>query len=181
MTDPIDKIEWVHAGTLTANNYNPNYVVGPELRLLEHSLLSTGWIQPILITEDNEIIDGFHRWKLSTDSKKIHARWGGLVPVARLPISRAEAMGMTVRINRAKGQHIAIRMADMVKEMIDDHGLTPKEVAHEIGGNVAEVELLYDNSLFKSMDLKNYKYSQEWVPYDDRDPGGASNADAGKG
>lgn len=169
-SEPIDNIVWVHAGTLTANNYNPNYVVGPELRLLEHSLLSTGWIQPILATKDGEIIDGFHRWKLATDSKKVFSRWGGMVPVAYLPIPRHKAMAMTVRINRAKGQHVAVRMADLVRELVDDHGLTPAEVAEEIGGTVAEVELLYDNSLFKSMDLKNYRYSREWVPYDDRDP-----------
>ena len=84
--DPIDNIEWREASTLQANYWNPNRVHKPELKLLEHSLLSTGWIQPILINKNGMVIDGFHRWRLSQDSEAVKARYGGKLPVAVLPI-----------------------------------------------------------------------------------------------
>ena len=57
---PISNVEWVDVRTLNANDYNPNVVLNQELNLLAFSLLKTGWIQPILITNENVIIDGFH-------------------------------------------------------------------------------------------------------------------------
>ena len=53
MTDPIDKIEWRVANELNSNNYNPNVVFNKELKLLELSILKQGWIQPVLILEDD--------------------------------------------------------------------------------------------------------------------------------
>ena len=61
MLDPINNIQWILASDLNGNDYNPNVVFTPELKLLERSLLKTGWVQPILISKDKIIIDGFHR------------------------------------------------------------------------------------------------------------------------
>jgi ParB-like chromosome segregation protein Spo0J len=72
--DPISRIEWRDASSLNANEYNPNIVFTPELRLLERSILKTGWVQPVLITQDGTIIDGFHRHRLAQDSAKCLAR-----------------------------------------------------------------------------------------------------------
>ena len=46
--DPIDHIRWVPADTLDANTWNPNRVHLAELRLLERSLLSTGWLLSLI-------------------------------------------------------------------------------------------------------------------------------------
>jgi ParB-like nuclease family protein len=102
--DPVDNIEWRLASSLNANDYNPNVVFSPELRLLELSLVRTGWVQPILITRaDATIIDGFHRVRLAQDSKPLMAKYQGMVPCAVLAIERADAMMLTIRMNRAKG------------------------------------------------------------------------------
>jgi ParB-like chromosome segregation protein Spo0J len=162
--DPIDRIEWVHVSTLRCNAYNPNVVFDQELRLLETSLLMTGWVQPILVARDGEIIDGFHRWRLSQDSPRVTARWGGKVPVARLNVDRAEAMMLTIRMSRAKGTHVAVRMSDIVKELIDKHGCDPQEIAQGIGATRDEVDLLYQDSIFKARNIKDYRYSKAWVP-----------------
>ena len=53
---------------LQANGYNPNVVLKTELELLEFSVLKTGWIQPILVSRDYVIIDGFHRFRSVCDS-----------------------------------------------------------------------------------------------------------------
>lgn len=164
--EPIDSIQWIAAGDLQANHYNPNVVMNQELRLLEFSILETGWIQPLLVSKDRIIIDGFHRWALSTDSKKIKAKYGGKVPCAVLDLEPWEAMLLTVRINRAKGSHVAVRMSDLIKAVIDDHGIDPKVVAKQIGAKAAEVELLYEDSIFKARNLANHKYSKAWTPYE---------------
>lgn len=143
MNDPISNIQWIDAEELNANNYNPNIVFNPELKLLERSLLNTGWVQPILITKDRVIIDGFHRFMLSKTSEAIIKRYGKKVPCAILDIDKSEAMIITIRMNRAKGSHVAVKMHDIVRELIDDHGLTKEEICKEIGATADEVDLLY--------------------------------------
>src|SRR4051794_25523211 len=115
--EPISRIEWRDAATLRANEYNPNVVFTPELRLLERSLLLTGWVQPILILEDGTIIDGFHRSRLSAESPALKARYDGKVPCAVLDVPRSQAMILTIRMNRAKGTHVAVRMSEIVREL----------------------------------------------------------------
>ena len=160
--DPIDSIVWRDATELKANDYNPNMVFDQELKLLERSILSTGWVQPVLIDKDDNIIDGFHRWRLSQDSPRLRDRWKGQVPTAKLDVGRHTAMFMTVRMNRAKGTHSAVQMRDMVRELIDTHHCDRAEVAAQIGGTLDEVDLLYQANIFKAKGLDNYRYSQAW-------------------
>lgn len=168
MNDPITSIEWRDARSLLQNDYNPNIVFTPELRLLERSLLQTGWVQPILINQDGIIIDGFHRSRLSIDSKRIVERYNYQCPCAVLDVDRATAMLLTVRMNRAKGTHVAVRMAEMIKELIDKHHVDPKQIADEIGATKEEIDLLYQDGVFKARNLKDYKYSKAWYPIETR-------------
>ena len=166
--DPIDNIQWLQANALEANNYNPNVVFKQELRLLETSIMTTGWVMPIIVSRDHIIIDGFHRWALSQDSQAIHKRYGGLIPAVVVDVSRPEAMMMTVRMNRAKGTHVAVRMSTMVRELIDDHLLAPEEVAQGIGATKQEVDLLHQEDVFKAKNLKDVPYSKSWKPVEKR-------------
>lgn len=168
MNDPITRIEWRDAATLNGNDYNPNTVFNPELRLLERSLLLTGWVQPLLVTKDGTIIDGFHRWRLSQDSELLRKRYGGKVPCAVLDIPRDKAMILTIRMNRAKGSHVAVRMSEIVRELIDVHHCDPQEVAIELGATKDEIDLLYQEGVFKMKNIADYKYSQAWYPRETR-------------
>lgn len=165
--DPIDKIKWVPADTLHSNPWNPNRVHQRELALLEHSLLSTGWIQPILVNTEGLVIDGFHRWRLSQDSVKVKARYGGRVPVAVLDVDRPNAMLLTIRINRAKGTHVALDMSAIVRELLEDHAYDPADVAREMGASLDEVRLLGQKGVFAVRDIPKHKYSRAWYPADD--------------
>lgn len=164
MNDPLDNIQWVDVTELEANDYNPNAVFSPELKLLERSILKTGWVQPVLISRDNIIIDGFHRWSLSKDSKRIREKYKGKVPCAVLDVDRGEAMVLTVRMNRAKGSHIAVRMSEMVKELIDSHNYEIDDLVAELGATKKEIDLLYQDGVFKARNIKDYKYAKAWVP-----------------
>jgi ParB-like chromosome segregation protein Spo0J len=165
--DPISFHRWVPADQLESNGYNPNRVHRAELRLLEHSLLSTGWIQPILVSRDGVIIDGFHRWRLSQDSAAVRARWNGLVPVAVLDVDRPTAMLMTIRINRAKGTHVAAEMSVIVRELLEQHDYDPQQLAREIGATRQEIELLAQDGVFVVKGIKDWAYSQAWYPAED--------------
>lgn len=166
-TDPIDQIKWVEASTLHSNPWNPNRVHKRELALLEHSLLATGWIQPVLVNPEGLVIDGFHRWRLSQDSDKVKAVYGGRVPVAVIDVDRANAMLMTIRINRAKGTHVALDMSAIVRELLEDHGMDEKTISREMGASLDEVRLLAQQGVFAIKDIPNHQYSKAWYPADD--------------
>ncbi len=164
MTDPIDNIVWLNAEDLEANDYNPNVVFNPELRSLENNILSIGWVQPVITSKDHVIIDGFHRVMLSKESKKLQAKYGGKVPCVVFDVPRDEAMILTVRMNRAKGSHVAVRMSEMVKELIDVHHWERSALAKELGATGKEIDLLYQDGVFKFRNIKEYKYSKAWYP-----------------
>ena len=163
-TDPISRIEWRDAASLNGNDYNPNVCFSPEMSLLERSLLLTGWVQPILIAKDGTIIDGFHRTTLSRMSEALRKRYGGMVPCAVLDVTRDQAMILTIRMNRAKGSHVAVRMSKIVHELIDVHHLDPAEIAVEIGATKEEVDLLYQDDVFEAKKIASWEYSKAWYP-----------------
>jgi hypothetical protein len=162
-TDPIDSIRWVAASELEANPWNPNRVHKPELALLEQSILLTGWIQPVLVSREKMIIDGFHRWRLSLDSEPVRSRYGGLLPVAVLDVDRASAMLLTVRINRAKGSHGSVHMSTLVRSLLE-LGIPRDRIKREMGATDLELDLLSAADLFVARDSKSHAYSPSWYP-----------------
>jgi ParB-like chromosome segregation protein Spo0J len=156
LESPIEKIEWIDPNTLTANNYNPNFVFTKEMRLLELSIKKQGWLQPILITRNKTIIDGFHRHTIAKRNN-----W--LAPCAILDLDETERKLLTVRINRAKGTHIAVRMSELIQGLLDS-GVSKKQIAEEIGADEDEVDILALKDIFEKFDLDNHKYSKAWIP-----------------
>lgn len=162
---PISNIQWVDVEKLSANDYNPNVVYTKEIELLKFSILYNGWIQPILVTQDFVIIDGFHRASLAKADKEVKALTGGKVPVVIMQLSEPERMMLTIRINRAKGSHIAIKMADVIKKLVHEYGISIEMICKEIGANKDEIDLLLMDNVFKKFNLtKESKYSKAWVP-----------------
>jgi|TARA_R110000737_G_scaffold158703_1_gene186857 ParB-like chromosome segregation protein Spo0J len=164
MNHPIDSIQWIDAELLTANDYNPNVVLRHEFKLLEHSILKNGWIQPILVTEEFVIIDGFHRATLAKTSKKIKAMSNGKVPCTVLALSEPERMLLTVRINRAKGVHASVKMAELIKIVVEEYDYTIDQVKEAIGATKDEIELLLQENVFKALNIESHKYSEAWYP-----------------
>jgi ParB-like chromosome segregation protein Spo0J len=162
--DPIDHIVWRPAAELKANHYNPNIVFKEELRLLEHSLVTTGWMQPLLANPNDILIDGYHRWRLAQESPTLLKKYGGFVPTVTVQVDDAHAKTMTVRINRAKGSHVAIKMNGLVRSLIDEHGMSRDEAAREMGMTGDEVDLLYQQDVFSAKNIKEWQYSKAWLP-----------------
>jgi ParB-like chromosome segregation protein Spo0J len=126
---------------LRANSYNPNRVPPPELALLRLSILQDGWTQPIVARTDGEIVDGFHRWTVASNAQ-VFALTGGLIPVVRLNVSMADQMMSTVRHNRARGVHAVLRMAEIVRALLHDHGITATDLEARLGMDDEEITRL---------------------------------------
>ncbi len=162
INNPINNIEWVDVGLLNANDYNPNVVLNQELKLLEFSIIKNGWIQPILVGEDYTIIDGFHRFYISKNSGAMKRVFDGKVPVVKMHISDAERKLLTIRINRAKGNHVSVKMHTIVTSLIDDHNYTHAQIMEGIGCTKEEVALLYKQGVFDHLNIKDHSYSKAW-------------------
>lgn len=162
--DPIERIEWRHADELDGNLWNPNVVYSPELRLLELSILRQGWIQPLLVNARGIIIDGFHRWTLARESKALREKYDTHVPCVVLDIPDDEAMLVTIRMNRAKGTHVATRMNEIVRRLLLEHHYEPEQIAKEIGATLDEIKLLSHENVFKARDIPHHRYSKAWYP-----------------
>lgn len=161
---PIDNITWLKADTLVANDYNPNVVLDQELKLLKFSILQQGWLQPILVTKDNQIIDGFHRYWLASNDKDIMAMTNGRVPCCIMDLSEPERMLLTIRINRAKGNHVSFKMHEIITELFNTHKLSVEQISEGIGANKHEVNLLLEEGVFTAKNIKEHKYSKAWIP-----------------
>lgn len=168
MQHPIDNIEWLEVDLLDANDYNPNVVIAPEFKLLKLSLMKQGWIQPVLVVKNPEgngrytIVDGFHRTSLTKIDEDVRKLFGTKVPCAVLDISEAERKMLTVRINRAKGTHMAVKMHDLVVSLVRDHEISVKQLCEEFGAERQEIELLLQDNVFEKMDIASQPYSRAW-------------------
>lgn len=166
MKHPIDNITWIEVDQLDANDYNPNVVARDEFRLLKHSLLKQGWIQPVLVAARPDgryvIIDGFHRSTLVREDEDVRAAFGTRVPCAVMEISEEDRKLLTVRINRAKGSHIATKMHDLITSLHQDHDMSVETLMVELGASRGEIELLLQENVFKKMEIDTHAYSRAW-------------------
>lgn len=124
--EPVDCVLWVKASSVGANDYNPNVVAPPEMKLLEHSIVEDGYTQPVVTWVDDgelllrEVIDGFHRRRIGIECKSIRSRCHGYLPVTTVNTDRTERsdrIASTIRHNRARGKHQVTAMSDIVVEL----------------------------------------------------------------
>ncbi len=163
---PVSKVRWVHRDKLRANDYNPNHVAPLELALLKLSIVEDGWTQPIVIRQDGEIVDGFHRWTLSADPE-VGGVTGYHVPVVTLEGMDPDDQRLsTIRHNRARGTHGVLKMADIVRSLVDEFNMSPDEVEKKLGMEAEEVDRLYDASGMPTRGAKKDGYSSGWEPDD---------------
>jgi ParB-like chromosome segregation protein Spo0J len=164
--EPVDFVQWLPAETVRANDYNPNKVAPPEMRLLERSITEDGYTQPIVgcpVDDGIEVIDGFHRNKVGKTSKKIRGRIHGYLPIVSIRADRTDSkdrMAATIRHNRARGVHGVMPMADIVAELIRN-GWHDDDIAKELGMDADEV-LRFKQNLGLPDLFKEHTFSASW-------------------
>lgn len=142
-SEPVDFVRWVKNDLVHANDYNPNSVAPPEMRLLEHSILKDGYTQPIVTWPNNgiEVVDGFHRHRVGKESESVSARIHGYLPVVQIRPSQEDKndrMAATIRHNRARGAHKVESMSDIVVEL-KRRFWSDDRIATELGMDADEV------------------------------------------
>jgi len=173
---PISNVQWVHRDELNPNLYNPNRMAPPEMKLLVESIAKDGWLFPICVLPkdvhiegltDNAardkftIIDGFHRYKTS-GNPQVYQLTEGFVPVV-IP-KGADHIATTVRMNRVKGTHTVLGMADIIEILIKE-GRSVEYIMQEYGMEAEEVYRLANRKGIPKTDLIcSTTWSFSWCP-----------------
>ncbi len=142
--EPVDCIQWIPTSNVIANDYNPNSVAPPEMKLLERSIEADGYTQPIvswLHDSTFEVVDGFHRHRVGKESPVINSRIHGYLPLVTINSDRedkGDRMAATIRHNRARGEHRVESMAEIVVEL-KRRFWSDEKIAKELGMEPDEV------------------------------------------
>ena len=165
--EPVDFVRWVRAEELHANDYNPNSVAPPEMRLLQLSIMSDGYTQPIVAWPDGEgsyeVVDGFHRNRVGREVGAIRKRVMGRLPISVINTDRTskeDRIAATIRHNRARGKHSVDAMADIVVDLAR-RNWTDERIAKELGMEPDEVLRLKQVTGLAEM-FAEREFSEAW-------------------
>lgn len=174
---PVNKIQWIDSKLVIANDYNPNKVAPPEMKLLKLSVESDGFTQPIVTwkREDGmyEVVDGFHRQLVG---KELKMKKLPVVVVNQNRLDKGDRISSTIRHNRARGKHVIQSMSEIVIEL-KNRNWKNERIARELGMEQDEVlrlcqitglaGLFKDEEFSKSWDIKDSVADEDFVPIDD--------------
>lgn len=169
---PIYEVQWIPIEKVHANDYNPNSVATPEMKLLYVSVKKDGYTQPVVVIYDDKkdryiIVDGFHRYSIMRRFKDIYASCEGKLPCVVLKgKTMNDLMASTIRHNRARGKHSVQGMSNIVMEMLLN-GASDYEVCNELGLEAEElIRLKYITGYAKLYEDNEYSraaYSEKQV------------------
>lgn len=167
-SEPVDFVRWVKNDRVTANDYNPNKVAPPEMKLLELSIVNDGYTQPIVSwsnpeKEAIEVIDGFHRNRVGKESRAVQQRVNGYLPIVDIRTeqsSKNDRMASTIRHNRARGKHQVDAMSEIVIELKNRNWRNAR-IAKELGMDEEEVLRLCQISGLEHL-FSDKDFSRAW-------------------
>jgi len=158
---PVSRVRWVPIEHILANDYNPNAVAPPEMKLLRHSIELDGYTQPIVVwqtgDDEYEVIDGFHRHKVGLDLGLTHLP---VVVVNQDRLDRGDRIASTIRHNRARGKHQVGQMSEIVVELARRNWSDAK-IAKELGMEPDEVLRLKQVSGLADL-FADREFSEAW-------------------
>ena len=163
---PVDFVSWQKSEDVEANEYNPNAVAPPEMKLLIRSIEEDGYTMPIVTFPDEDtirIVDGFHRRKAERTNASIHESTKGYIPVSTIrPEKRgmSDRMASTIRHNRARGTHSVDLMVNIVAELTEA-GMGNDWIMKHVGMDADELLRLKQISGLAAL-FKDRTYSKAW-------------------
>ena len=140
---PALGVQLVPVDTVQGNDYNPNKVAPPEMRLLQLSIAKDGMTMPVVVADDPEsgsytVVDGFHRTTVVKTVKTVRDSLAGYMPVVKLNKSIQDRITSTVRHNMARGTHQVELSAKLVTGL-KKHNWTNERIGLELGMDPDEV------------------------------------------
>lgn len=166
VSEPVDCVIWVPAEQVEANDYNPNSVAPPEMRLLEISIAEDGYTQPIVAWGKNdyyEVVDGFHRNRVGKESQQIRQRIHGYLPITLINTDRedrGDRIAATIRHNRARGKHQIAAMSDIVLDL-SRRNWSDAKIGRELGMEPDEVLRLKQITGLAEL-FSDIEFSEAW-------------------
>lgn len=128
MEDKVySEIKMVETELLKPNEYNPNIMVDEQFQSLVDDFRENGWVgQPIIINEQNVIIDGEHRWRCA---KLLGYK---TVPVVYFNPKDADHQKMlTIGWNAKRGEMSPLKLAGLISELNQKYTL--EELSSKLG------------------------------------------------
>lgn len=166
--EPVDYVQWIPMEQVVANDYNPNAVASPEMRLLYVSIREDHFTQPIVSTHDPEsrqyiIVDGFHRSRVGREYSDIRERLHGYLPISVIDKPLDERIAATIRHNRARGKHQVDLMGGIVQSL-SEQGWPDDAIAKHLGMTYEEIIRLKQTvGIAKAVKYKDYGRAWEVV------------------
>jgi ParB-like chromosome segregation protein Spo0J len=158
---PVSRVRWVPTESVGANDYNPNSVAPPEMKLLRISIEEDGFTQPIVVWEREpgvyEVVDGFHRHLVGREMGM------PLLPVVVINegrIDKGDRIASTIRHNRARGKHAVAAMSEIVQEL-SRRNWSDKKIGRELGMDADEVLRLKQISGLAEI-FADREFSEAW-------------------
>jgi ParB-like chromosome segregation protein Spo0J len=168
--EPVDFVKWVSCDSVIANDYNPNKVAPPEMELLEISIMNDGYTQPVVTFPNNgkiEVVDGFHRTRVSKESKIVKERVKGYTPtviIRKNQSDKNDRIASTIRHNRARGKHQVDAMSEIVLEL-KNRNWKNERIARELGMDEEEILRLCQITGLQDI-FKDDDFSKSWEASD---------------
>lgn len=166
--EPCDCVLWVKQENIRANEYNPNHVATPEMKLLYESIRLDGYTMPIVTYDlkdgNREIVDGFHRNRIGREHTDIKKRIHGYLPVSTIDKPDDERIGSTIRHNRARGTHGIRPMSEIVLEL-SEMGWDDVKICEKLGMDLDEVIRLKQITGLKEA-FMNHEFSKSWEEFE---------------
>lgn len=168
--EPVDFVKWVLADLVVANDYNPNKVAPPEMELLEVSIMNDGYTQPVVTFPNDgkiEVVDGFHRTRVSKESKIVRQRVMGYTPtviIRKEQSNKNDRIASTIRHNRARGKHQVDAMSEIILEL-KNRNWKNERIARELGMDEEEILRLCQITGLQDI-FKDDDFSKSWESSD---------------
>ncbi len=161
---PVLNVKMVDIDKVVANDYNPNKVAPPEMRLLKHSIEEDGYTQPIVTYYDKDqdiyiVVDGFHRYRCAKEY--FHLKQ---IPIVTIDKDLENRMASTIRHNRARGTHQIIDMSHIVITLTQN-GWTEQEISKHLGMELDEIIRLKQITGLRDS-FANHVFSKSWEEFE---------------
>jgi ParB-like chromosome segregation protein Spo0J len=162
---PVLNVQLVPVDNVEANDYNPNRVAPPEMKLLKLSIKKDGLTMPVVAankekTEKYIVVDGFHRRTHAAEDKEIRESLHGYLPISKLNKDIDARITSTMRHNMARGTHQVELSANLIV-LLKKHNWTNARIGIELGMDADEVLRLKQITGLAEA-FKDREFSKAW-------------------
>jgi ParB-like chromosome segregation protein Spo0J len=167
---PVLSVQLHPASDVVGNDYNPNKVAPPEMRLLHLSMKRDGVTMPVVACEETKhpgklvVVDGFHRTTIIKTKKDIRESTGSYIPVVLLNKTAEDRMAATVRHNIARGSH-QVELSAKLVNLLQKSSWSNTRIGKELGMDPDEVlRLKQITGLAEAFADEEFSKAWDWKP-----------------